>query len=334
MPDDEAIFQMSQRLDQDNEHLRMRLLEMTAWMEGAVTDQVACERRLADVEDHASALQAELDAIYQTMTWRCPRSWPTALWTHSPREAHVVTTSVPAFLTVRDRLTSLVDLVGWLERAGFDEIWLVDNDSTYPPMLDYLANTRHHVVRTGRNYGHRSPWLSGAVQRHAHGRNFIVSDPDVIPDSGCPDRLCVLLRVAPGGIPRSTRSASACESTTCRTTTRWHRRFGPGSNVSGRTRSSRACSEPRSTPPLRSTEHSIVVIRTRARYVPGIPTSLVTLPGTPTPKISATKIVGIGNMRTGQLPTGIATSSRGGSNDGCRRTFARPTTPADQTPIG
>jgi len=97
-----------------------------------------------------------------------------------------VNSTVPAFLIVRDRLTPLTDLVGWLERAGFDKIWLIDNDSTYPPLLDYLASTPHNLIRTGRNYGHRSPWLSGAVQRHAHGCSFVVSDPDVIPDPSCP----------------------------------------------------------------------------------------------------------------------------------------------------
>ena len=93
---------------------------------------------------------------------------------------------IPVFLIVRDRLTPLVELVEWLERAECEEIWLIDNDSTYPPLLEYTACTPHEVVRTGRNLGHRSPWLAGAVQRHAHGRRFVVSDPDVVPDSGCP----------------------------------------------------------------------------------------------------------------------------------------------------
>lgn len=83
-----------------------------------------------------------------------------------------MTTGIPAFLIVRDRLTSLIELIGWLESAGFEEIWLVDNDSTCPPLLDYLASTTHAVVRTEKNLGHRSPWLSGVVQRHAHGLPF------------------------------------------------------------------------------------------------------------------------------------------------------------------
>jgi hypothetical protein len=90
------------------------------------------------------------------------------------------------FVPVRDRLTPLLQLLAWLERAGQHEVWLIDNASTYPPLVEFLDTTHHHVVRLAHNLGHRSPWLSGSVQRYAHGRWFVVSDPDVVPDEGCP----------------------------------------------------------------------------------------------------------------------------------------------------
>lgn len=93
---------------------------------------------------------------------------------------------VPVFVIVRDRLGVLRELVTWLERADVGEIWLVDNNSTYPPLVEYLELSPHSVVRTGRNLGHRAPWLSGTVQRVAHGRHFVVTDPDVVPDVDCP----------------------------------------------------------------------------------------------------------------------------------------------------
>jgi len=93
---------------------------------------------------------------------------------------------VPVLIPVRDRLTPLRQLIDWLERAGNEEIWLVDNASTYPPLLEYLAATPHHVVRLERNLGHRSPWLSGTAQRVAYGRHLVISDPDVVPDPSCP----------------------------------------------------------------------------------------------------------------------------------------------------
>lgn len=92
----------------------------------------------------------------------------------------------PVFIPVRDRVTPLRRLVDWLERAGQQEIWLIDNLSTYEPVLEYLSSSRHHVVRCDYNFGHRSPWLTGSVQRYAHRRFFVVSDPDVVPDDACP----------------------------------------------------------------------------------------------------------------------------------------------------
>ena len=93
---------------------------------------------------------------------------------------------VPVIINLRDRLTPLVALVDWLERAGQDEIWLVDNASTYPPLVEWLAATPHRVVRLDRNLGHRAPWLSGVVADVGQDRFFVVSDPDVVPDRACP----------------------------------------------------------------------------------------------------------------------------------------------------
>lgn len=92
----------------------------------------------------------------------------------------------PVFIIVRDRLTPLEQLVSWLESIGQTELWLIDNASTYPPLLHFLETTTHQVVRLEHNLGHRSPWLSGAVQRHARGRHYIVTDPDIVPDVDCP----------------------------------------------------------------------------------------------------------------------------------------------------
>lgn len=113
-----------------------------------------------------------------------------------------MTEQYPVIIPVRDRVTPLRRLVEWLERAGQEEIWLVDNASAYEPLLDYLADTPHRVVRLDHNLGHRSPWLSGTVQRHAHERYFVVSDPDVVPDPSCPldalDHFRALLDRHPG----------------------------------------------------------------------------------------------------------------------------------------
>ena len=93
---------------------------------------------------------------------------------------------VPVYIPTRDRLTPLLELLSWLESVGQHEVYLVDNMSTYPPLLEYFERTPYRVFRLAHNLGHRAPFLSGVVQRSSHDRFFIVSDPDVVPDEGCP----------------------------------------------------------------------------------------------------------------------------------------------------
>jgi hypothetical protein len=93
---------------------------------------------------------------------------------------------VPVFVTCRDRLAPLRELVAWLERAGCDEIYLLDNDSAYEPLLDWYEQTPHTVVRLGRNYRERALWEAPGVFELTRGRRFVHSDPDIVPDPACP----------------------------------------------------------------------------------------------------------------------------------------------------
>ncbi len=92
----------------------------------------------------------------------------------------------PIVINCRDRLKSLAELVAWLERADQGPILLVDNDSTYPPLLDYFERTPHEVIRLGRNGGPYAPWTSGVVAERLAGRWYASTDPDIVPDEGCP----------------------------------------------------------------------------------------------------------------------------------------------------
>jgi hypothetical protein len=192
------LVELVERLDGENERLRQRVLEVMEWMEESVS--AAVRRELADEawRRQAENLAAELDAVHATLSWRVTaplRIVASRLRTAgpspapspgSPSDPSSKRVSTPVFVIVRDRLTALRRLIDWLERAGHDEIWLVDNDSTFPPLVEFLNETPHHVVRLGHNLGHRSPFLSGTVQRVAADRHFVVTDPDVVPDDDCP----------------------------------------------------------------------------------------------------------------------------------------------------
>jgi hypothetical protein len=100
----------------------------------------------------------------------------------------------------RDRVSCLRPLVDWLERAGHERIYLLDNDSTYEPLLAYYERSPHQVIRLGANVGHLAPWTDAIIDKHADGP-YVVTDPDVVPTEACPSdavaRLLELLRRYP-----------------------------------------------------------------------------------------------------------------------------------------
>ncbi len=102
----------------------------------------------------------------------------------------------PVFIPCRDRLTPLLPLIGWLERVGQTEIYLLDNDSTFPPLLQYYRETRHHVLYLKQNLGHRALWHAGLLETLGVTGKYIVTDPDVVPTENCPDDAIDVLSVA------------------------------------------------------------------------------------------------------------------------------------------
>lgn len=94
---------------------------------------------------------------------------------------------IPVFIICRDRVTALRELVSWLEKHGLKRIVLIDNDSSYQPLLDYFEKTPHQVLPLQRNVGHTSPWKLDIIRTLVPEDFYIVTDPDVIPATECPD---------------------------------------------------------------------------------------------------------------------------------------------------
>ncbi len=94
--------------------------------------------------------------------------------------------NIPAFVICRDLCTWTQRTVAGLEDGGVEEIYLVDNDSTYQPLLEFYETTPHTVLYLRANRGKRGPWNRGLIEGHASDRNFIVTDPDVVPHEDCP----------------------------------------------------------------------------------------------------------------------------------------------------
>lgn len=90
----------------------------------------------------------------------------------------------PIIVNCRDRVTPVRKLVDWLERAGHEHIVLLDNASTYEPLLGYLDRSPHTVVRFDVNYGSRALWHYKTVSFTTGW--FVYTDSDVLPINACP----------------------------------------------------------------------------------------------------------------------------------------------------
>ncbi|MCR5030595.1 MAG: tetratricopeptide repeat protein [Selenomonadaceae bacterium] len=101
---------------------------------------------------------------------------------------------IPIFINVRDRLGTLRDLVDWLLRAGYRRLYLLDNASTYPPLLSYYqelekSQSAVQVIRLGQNIGHTAIWDSGVLAALQIDTPYVYTDPDLIPEKECPDNI-------------------------------------------------------------------------------------------------------------------------------------------------
>lgn len=85
---------------------------------------------------------------------------------------------VTVVINNRDLLTWPRAMVGAIESfEGLAEILIVDNGSTYEPLLDWYSGLSHGVVRLA-NLGHTAPWSDEARAR-VKTRFYVVTDPDM-----------------------------------------------------------------------------------------------------------------------------------------------------------
>jgi len=93
---------------------------------------------------------------------------------------------VPIIINNYNRLTDMKRLIASLESRGYDNIIIIDNNSTYPPLLDYYGTCRHEVIRLPKNYGFLSIWQSGVYERFKSSY-YVFTDSDLEIVEDCPD---------------------------------------------------------------------------------------------------------------------------------------------------
>ncbi len=98
----------------------------------------------------------------------------------------------PIFINSCDRLGCLQKLVDWLLSAGYTQLYILDNASTYQPLLNYyrlLEERGVKVLYLRQNMGYKALWKSNILEILQVVTPYVYTDSDVVPGKRCPDDL-------------------------------------------------------------------------------------------------------------------------------------------------
>jgi hypothetical protein len=92
---------------------------------------------------------------------------------------------IPIVINNRNRLTFLLQLIDFLEKNNFKNIIIIDNNSTYPPLLEFYENTNYKIIYLNENLGYLA--LEKIELYNKIRKSFYVyTDPDIVPILECP----------------------------------------------------------------------------------------------------------------------------------------------------
>lgn len=93
---------------------------------------------------------------------------------------------VPIIINNYNRLTFLKDLLECLSKRGYTNIHIIDNKSTYPPLLEYYDSCPYTVYRLKENLGFLAFTKSGLYKKFKN-KFFVYTDSDIYLPDECPD---------------------------------------------------------------------------------------------------------------------------------------------------
>lgn len=97
--------------------------------------------------------------------------------------------SIPIIIINFNQLFYLNKLVNFLVARNFEKIVIVDNLSTYPPLLEYYKNLPPNVIleRMDENYGHMVFFINKELQEKYGPGFYVVTDADIVPNENLPE---------------------------------------------------------------------------------------------------------------------------------------------------
>ena len=91
--------------------------------------------------------------------------------------------TIPIYIISHNRKSYLSQLIDRLETVEDIDIIIIDNGSTYEPLIEYYKTIPHEIIYL-ENLGHFSPWIANVVPDKSF---YAVTDCDVMPCSYAPN---------------------------------------------------------------------------------------------------------------------------------------------------
>jgi len=96
--------------------------------------------------------------------------------------------TIPIIIINYNHLETLKLQVNYLLKNAYYNIHIIDNNSSYEPLLSYYKNIDNRVKlhRMDKNYGHMVFWYKNSLFQKFSNGYYVVTDPDVLPVEECP----------------------------------------------------------------------------------------------------------------------------------------------------
>ena len=92
---------------------------------------------------------------------------------------------VPIIINNRNRFTFLKLMIDQLRSFGYKHIYILDNDSSYPPLLEYYKTVKANVIFLKQNVGYKALWETNVFEQFKN-KYYVYSDPDILLQKDCP----------------------------------------------------------------------------------------------------------------------------------------------------